>query len=67
MRGERLEMEVQEESEQKVTVFPKKPLDGAHEIQSFCLGHTETSLLCQSITEGLPWRDLLSCFVSLFR
>ncbi|RVX20460.1 tRNA (guanine-N(7)-)-methyltransferase non-catalytic subunit wdr4 [Vitis vinifera] len=24
-----------------VSVFPKKPLDGAHEIQSFCLGHTE--------------------------
>ncbi|TYG39293.1 hypothetical protein ES288_D12G004700v1 [Gossypium darwinii] len=24
-----------------VTVFPKKPLDGAHEVQSFCLGHTE--------------------------
>ncbi|XVF32550.1 hypothetical protein REPUB_Repub17cG0092000 [Reevesia pubescens] len=25
----------------RVTVFPKMPLDGAHEIQSFCLGHTE--------------------------
>ncbi|EOX94711.1 hypothetical protein QUC31_004652 [Theobroma cacao] len=25
----------------RVTVFPKKPLDGAHEIQSFCLGHKE--------------------------
>ncbi|KFK42671.1 hypothetical protein AALP_AA1G024800 [Arabis alpina] len=25
----------------RVTVFPKKPLEGAHEIQSFCLGHTE--------------------------
>ncbi|CAL5444496.1 unnamed protein product [Camellia sinensis] len=25
----------------RVTVFPKKPLDGAHEIQSFCLGHTK--------------------------
>lgn len=25
----------------RVTVFPKTPLDGAHEIQSFCLGHTE--------------------------
>ncbi|XP_015891515.2 uncharacterized protein LOC107425957 [Ziziphus jujuba] len=25
----------------RVTVFPNKPLDGAHEIQSFCLGHTE--------------------------
>ncbi|XP_027115440.1 uncharacterized protein [Coffea arabica] len=25
----------------RVSVFPKNPLDGAHEIQSFCLGHTE--------------------------
>ncbi|KAL5210144.1 hypothetical protein ABZP36_005767 [Zizania latifolia] len=25
----------------RVTLFPKKPLRGAHEIQSFCLGHTE--------------------------
>ncbi|KAF8044844.1 hypothetical protein N665_6387s0002 [Sinapis alba] len=25
----------------RVTVFPKKPLQGAHEIHSFCLGHTE--------------------------
>ncbi|KAK8509920.1 hypothetical protein V6N12_001988 [Hibiscus sabdariffa] len=25
----------------RVTVFPTKPLNGAHEIQSFCLGHTE--------------------------
>ncbi|XP_026419276.1 tRNA (guanine-N(7)-)-methyltransferase non-catalytic subunit WDR4-like [Papaver somniferum] len=25
----------------RVTVFPEKPLSGAHEIQSFCLGHTE--------------------------
>ncbi|GJW60632.1 tRNA (guanine-N(7)-)-methyltransferase non-catalytic subunit wdr4 [Tanacetum coccineum] len=25
----------------KIIVFPKKPLDGAHEIHSFCLGHTE--------------------------
>ncbi|KAL8192070.1 hypothetical protein R6Q57_028191 [Mikania cordata] len=25
----------------RVTMFPKKPLDGAHEIQSYCLGHTE--------------------------
>ncbi|KAI7994119.1 Replication factor C subunit 5 [Camellia lanceoleosa] len=31
-----------------------------------CKAH-KTSLLSQSITEGLPWRDLLSCFVSLFR
>ncbi|EPS58344.1 hypothetical protein M569_16472, partial [Genlisea aurea] len=25
----------------RVTVFPEEPLHGAHEIQSFCLGHTE--------------------------
>ncbi|CAA7394809.1 unnamed protein product [Spirodela intermedia] len=25
----------------RVTVFPKRPLKGAHEIQSFCLGHTD--------------------------
>ncbi|RDX88696.1 tRNA (guanine-N(7)-)-methyltransferase non-catalytic subunit wdr4 [Mucuna pruriens] len=25
----------------RVTNFPNKPLDGAHQIQSFCLGHTE--------------------------
>ncbi|KAG5567564.1 hypothetical protein RHGRI_002938 [Rhododendron griersonianum] len=25
----------------RVTVFPKKTSDGAHEIQSFCLGHSE--------------------------
>ncbi|KAK6141349.1 hypothetical protein DH2020_024899 [Rehmannia glutinosa] len=25
----------------RVTVFPKEPVNGAHEIQSFCLGHTE--------------------------
>ncbi|CAN8311075.1 unnamed protein product [Cochlearia groenlandica] len=25
----------------RVSVFPKKPLEGAHEIQSFCLGHSE--------------------------
>nr|GMC86557.1 tRNA (guanine-N(7)-)-methyltransferase non-catalytic subunit wdr4 isoform X1 [Ipomoea batatas]GMD68992.1 tRNA (guanine-N(7)-)-methyltransferase non-catalytic subunit wdr4 isoform X1 [Ipomoea batatas] len=25
----------------RVTLFPQNPLNGAHEIQSFCLGHTE--------------------------
>lgn len=25
----------------RVSKFPKKPIDGAHEIQSYCLGHTE--------------------------
>ena len=29
------------DSKIRVTNFPKKPLNGAHEIQSFCLGHTE--------------------------
>lgn len=36
----------------RITVFPNKPLDGAHEIQSFCLGHTEfvssLAFLCTS-------------------
>ncbi|CAI9283420.1 unnamed protein product [Lactuca saligna] len=25
----------------EVTMLPKKPIDGAHEIQSYCLGHTD--------------------------
>uniref|UniRef100_A0A6V7QY52 tRNA (guanine-N(7)-)-methyltransferase non-catalytic subunit n=1 Tax=Ananas comosus var. bracteatus TaxID=296719 RepID=A0A6V7QY52_ANACO len=25
----------------RITLFPKRPLKGAHEIQSFCLGHTD--------------------------
>lgn len=29
------------DSKIRVTMFPKKPLIGAHEIQSYCLGHTE--------------------------
>ncbi|KAJ4845261.1 hypothetical protein Tsubulata_034376 [Turnera subulata] len=42
----------------RVSVFPKKPLDGAHEIQSFCLGHTEfvscISFICPvDLAEGL--------------
>ncbi|KAK2997788.1 hypothetical protein RJ639_025617 [Escallonia herrerae] len=41
-----------------VTAFPKKPLDGAHEIQSFCLAHTEfvsclTFMCCQDYPLGL--------------
>ncbi|KAG5387588.1 hypothetical protein IGI04_039058 [Brassica rapa subsp. trilocularis] len=28
----------------RVTVFPEEPLQGAHEIQSFCLGHTELDI-----------------------
>ncbi|KAF8394386.1 hypothetical protein HHK36_020594 [Tetracentron sinense] len=27
----------------RVTVFPKNPINGAHEIQSFCLGHSESN------------------------
>ncbi|XP_051141925.1 uncharacterized protein LOC127258904 isoform X2 [Andrographis paniculata] len=41
----------------RVTQFPAKPLDGAHEIQSFCLGHTEfvsciVFLSCRDNTQG---------------
>lgn len=45
----------------RVTVFPQKPLDGAHEIQSFCLGHTEyvTSLALVS-TPDYPEGFLVS-------
>ncbi|GKC79319.1 WD40/YVTN repeat-like-containing domain-containing protein, partial [Tanacetum coccineum] len=37
-----------------VTVFPKKPLDGAHKIHNFCLGHAEDctcSFQVQSISD----------------
>ncbi|KAL6564378.1 hypothetical protein OROMI_015828 [Orobanche minor] len=42
----------------RVTLFPKEPLDGAHEIQCFCLGHTEfVSCLafvnCEDYSQGL--------------
>ncbi|KAI3449660.1 hypothetical protein Pfo_006325 [Paulownia fortunei] len=42
----------------RVTVFPKEPLNGAHEIQSFCLGHTEfvsclAFISCQDYAQGL--------------
>ncbi|KAL2510698.1 Transducin/WD40 repeat-like superfamily protein [Abeliophyllum distichum] len=42
----------------RVTIFPKNPVNGAHEIQSFCLGHTEfVSCLafvgCQDYPQGL--------------
>ncbi|CAL5374095.1 unnamed protein product [Camellia sinensis] len=39
----------------------------AEALRQRVIEHVITSLLSQSITEGLPWRDLLSCFVSLFR
>ncbi|KAF2325220.1 hypothetical protein GH714_025401 [Hevea brasiliensis] len=45
----------------RVTVFPKKPLDGAHEIQSFCLGHTEfVSCLAFICTMDYPQGFLVS-------
>ncbi|RXI02773.1 hypothetical protein DVH24_002851 [Malus domestica] len=44
-----------------VTVFPKKPLDGAHEIQSFSLGHTEfVSCLAFVCTQECPQGFLVS-------
>ncbi|GJY83581.1 WD repeat-containing protein PCN-like protein isoform X1 [Tanacetum coccineum] len=33
----------------KVTVFPKKPLDGAHEIHKFCLGHADAEVEADSL------------------
>ncbi|KAM5563708.1 hypothetical protein ABKV19_018361 [Rosa sericea] len=45
----------------RVNVFPKKPLDGAHEIQSFALGHTEfVSCLAFVCTQEFPQGFLVS-------
>ncbi|KAM1057912.1 hypothetical protein COP1_031222 [Malus domestica] len=45
----------------RVTVFPKKPLDGAHEIRSFSLGHTEfVSCLAFVCTQECPQGFLVS-------
>lgn len=45
----------------RVTVFPRKPLDGAHEIQSFSLGHTEfVSCLAFVCTQEYPQGFLVS-------
>ncbi|XP_062085607.1 uncharacterized protein LOC133791703 [Humulus lupulus] len=45
----------------RVTVLPKKPLDGAHEIQSFCLGHTEfVSCLAFVCTQEYPQGFIVS-------
>ncbi|CAL1382997.1 unnamed protein product [Linum trigynum] len=45
----------------RVSVFPKKPLEGAHEIQSFCLGHTQfVSSLAFICSKDLPQGFLLS-------
>ncbi|KAK3001420.1 hypothetical protein RJ639_020709 [Escallonia herrerae] len=46
------------DSKIRVTAFPKNPLDRAHEIQSFCLAHTEflsclTFICCQDYPLGL--------------
>ncbi|KAI7747579.1 hypothetical protein M8C21_004149 [Ambrosia artemisiifolia] len=45
----------------RVTVFPKKPLNGAHEIQSYCLGHTEfVSCLAFVYNQDCPQGYLVS-------
>lgn len=45
----------------RVTVFPKSPLNGAHEIQSFCLGHTDfISCLTFVCTPEYPQGFLIS-------
>ncbi|OVA05429.1 WD40 repeat [Macleaya cordata] len=45
----------------RVTVFPNKPISGAHEIQSFCLGHTEfVSCMAFVSTPEYPQGFLLS-------
>jgi tRNA (guanine-N(7)-)-methyltransferase subunit TRM82 len=39
----------------RVTLFPRNPLKGAHEIQSFCLGHTDfvSCIAFTHVSEGL--------------
>ncbi|XP_076929883.1 uncharacterized protein LOC143594451 [Bidens hawaiensis] len=45
----------------RVSVFPKKPLNGAHEIQSYCLGHTEfVSCLAFVYNQDCPQGYLVS-------
>ncbi|VFQ86209.1 unnamed protein product [Cuscuta campestris] len=45
----------------RVTLFPKNPLNGAHEIQSFCLGHTEfVSCLAFVCNQDCPQGFLVS-------
>ncbi|KAJ1433094.1 WD40/YVTN repeat-like-containing domain superfamily [Sesbania bispinosa] len=45
----------------RVTNFPKNPLNGAHQIQSFCLGHTEfVSCLAFVPAQECPQSFLLS-------
>ncbi|KAK7285321.1 hypothetical protein RJT34_20088 [Clitoria ternatea] len=42
----------------RVTSFPNKPLNGAHQIQSFCLGHTEF-VSCLAFVQGQEFPDSL--------
>lgn len=45
----------------RITAFPKRPLKGAHEIQSFCLGHTDfVSCLAFACPLDYPQGFLLS-------
>lgn len=45
----------------RVTIFPREPLKGAHEIQSFCLGHTDfVSCLAFVCPSDYPLGFLLS-------
>ncbi|KAL8236280.1 hypothetical protein R6Q59_017361 [Mikania micrantha] len=45
----------------RVTMFPKKPLNGAHEIQCYCLGHTEfVSCLAFVYNQDCPQGYLVS-------
>ncbi|KAJ0974100.1 hypothetical protein J5N97_016065 [Dioscorea zingiberensis] len=45
----------------RVTIFPRNPLNGAHEIQSFCLGHTDfVSCLAFICPSDYPQGFLLS-------
>ncbi|KAF9622607.1 hypothetical protein IFM89_032506 [Coptis chinensis] len=43
----------------RVTVFPKRPLSGAHEIQSFCLGHTEWVFVIITIFISTFWHFVI--------
>ncbi|PKA61397.1 Vesicle-associated membrane protein 725 [Apostasia shenzhenica] len=45
----------------RITIFPQRPTKGAHEIQSFCLGHTDfVSCLAFICPPGFPQSLLLS-------
>ncbi|XP_071698792.1 uncharacterized protein [Rutidosis leptorrhynchoides] len=49
------------DSKIRVSVFPKEPLKGAHEIQSYCLGHTEfVSSLAFVFNQDCPQGYLVS-------